>query len=81
MPLRVSHTRALFRNTNYVFSYRWSSLLSQMAYSDTLIPQMMYFRTCASPEGINKTAWGIKLLLTAVLAGLVDCIVCVTYSR
>ena len=54
-----------------VLDDRWPGLLSQMAFYRCCQTTRMNF---SALRGINRTGWGTKLLLTAVLAHPVDCI-------
>ena len=49
---------------------RWPGLLSQTTFYRCCQTTRMHF---SALWGINRTAWGTKLLLTAVLAHPVDC--------
>ena len=69
LPVRESCTHALPRNTKYVLDHRWPGLLLQMAFYRCCQTTRVHFMAL---EGINRTAWGTRLLLTAVLASLVD---------
>ena len=66
LSVRENYIHALFRNTKcltidgQVRFYRWP-------FADTVEPQGCIF-------GINRTAWGTKLLLKVVLSSPVDCI-------
>ena len=54
-----------------VLDHRWPGLLSQTAFCQCFRTTRMHF---SALRGINRTAWGTKLLLMAVLAYSVDCI-------
>ena len=49
---------------------RWPGLLSQTAFYRCFKTMMMHFSTLS---GINRTAWGTRLLLMTVSAHPVDC--------
>ena len=75
LSVRKSYTHALPKNTKNLTMHRWPGLLSQMVFTDG------FYRCCKTTRmhffalrGINRTAWGTNLLLTAVLAHPVDCI-------
>ena len=53
-----------------VLDDRWPGLLSQTAFNQCCKTTRMHF---SALRGINRTAWGTKLLLTAVLAPHLDC--------
>ena len=53
-----------------VLDDRWPGLLSQTTFYRCCETKRMHF---SALRGINKTAWGNRLLLTAVLAHPVDC--------
>ena len=69
LPVRESCTHTLPRNTKYLIIRRWPGLLLQMAFYRSCQTTRVHFMAL---EGINRTAWGTRLLLTAVLASLVD---------
>ena len=52
-----------------VLDHRWPGLLLQTAFYRCCQTTRVHFMAL---EGINRTAWGTRLLLTAVLASLVD---------
>ena len=52
---------------------RWPGLLLQAAFFDALKPQGYILWPMWPLKGINKTAWGAKLILTADLAFSVSC--------
>ena len=54
-----------------IADHRWPSLLLQMAFYRCCETTRVHFKVLGR---VNRTAWGTKLLLTAVLASLVDCI-------
>ena len=64
LPIRESCTHALPRSTKYLI----------------IVGQVCFYRRCCQTtrvhfialEGINRTAWGTRLLLTPVLASFVD---------
>ena len=60
LPVRECCTHAL---------HRWPGLLLQTAFYRCCQTTRVHFMAL---EGINRTAWGTRLLLTAVLASLVD---------
>ena len=71
-PVDESHTHALSRNTKHlrldgqVCFFRW-------LFSDTVKPRGYILWPVWPLRGINKTAWGAKLILTAGLAYPVSC--------
>ena len=69
LPVRES---SLMHYPKYqVLYHRWPGLLLQMAFCRSCLTKRMNFLAL---RGINRTAWGTKLLLTAILAHPVDCI-------
>ena len=67
LPVDESHTHALFRDTNHL------RLDGQVCFYRRLFSDAVKPRGCLSwplwpLRGINKTAWGAKLILTAGLA-------------
>ena len=72
LPVDESHTHALSRDTKHlrlggqVYFFRW-------LFSDALKPRGCISWPVWLLRGINKTAWGPKLILTAGLAYLVSC--------
>ena len=54
-----------------IADHRWPSLLLQAAFYRCCETMRLHFMVLGR---VNRTAWGTKLLLTAVLASLVDCI-------
>ena len=72
LPVLEGHTRALSRDTK-AFETRWPGLLLQAAFSDAVKPQGYISWPVWPMMGINKPAWGAKLILTADLAYLVSC--------
>ena len=68
LPVRESCTHALSRNTQ-VLDHRWPGLLLQTAFYRCCQTTRVHF---VALKGLNRTAWGTRLLLTAVLASLVD---------
>ena len=54
-----------------LLDHRWPSLLLQTAFYRCCETTRVHFKVLGH---VNRTAWGTKLLLTAVLASLVDCI-------
>ena len=70
LSVRESYTHALPRNTKYLTTDGHAGLLSQTAFYRCCQTTRMHF---SALRGINRTEWGTKLLLTAVLAHPVDC--------
>ena len=68
LPVRESCTHALPRKQK-VLDHRWPGLLLQTAFYRCCQTTRVHFMAL---EGINRTAWGTRLLLTVVLASLVD---------
>ena len=72
LPVDESHTHALSRDTKHlrldgqVCFFRW-------LFSDAVKPQGCISWPVWPLSGINKTAWGAKLILTAGLAYPVSC--------
>ena len=66
LPVQERYIHALSRNTNCL-----PSLLLQTAFYRCCETTRVHFMVLGR---INRTAWGTKLLLTAVLASLLDCI-------
>ena len=72
LPVDESHTHALFRDTKHlrldgwVCFYRW-------LFSDAVKPRGCLSWPLWPLMGIDKTAWGAKLILTAGLAYPVSC--------
>ena len=69
LPVQERYIHALFRNTNCL------TIDGQVCFYTA------FYRCCETTRvhfkvlgHVNRTAWGTKLLLTAVLASLVDCI-------
>ena len=60
-----SHTHALSKETMQALETRWPVLLLQVAFSDAMKPPGCISWPLWSLRGINKTAWGAKLILTA----------------
>ena len=69
LPVRESCTHALYTQKHQVLDHRWPGLLLQTAFYRCCQTTKVHF---IALEGINRTAWGTRLLLTAVLASLVD---------
>ena len=69
LSLRESYTHALYQK-HQVLDDRWPGLLSQTAFYQCCQTTIIHFLAL---RGINRTAWGTKLLLTAVLAHPMDC--------
>ena len=72
LPVDESHTHALFRDTKHL------RLDGQVCFFRRLFSNAVKPRGCISwpvwpLSGINKTAWGAKLILTAGLAYPVSC--------
>ena len=67
--VRESCTHALPMQKHQVLYYRWPGLLLQTAFYQCCQTTRVHFMAL---EGINRTAWGTRLLLTAVLASLLD---------
>ena len=72
LPVGESHTHALSRDTKHL------RLDCQVCFFRRLFSNAVKPRGCISwpvlpPRGINKTAWGAKLILTAGLAYPVSC--------
>ena len=72
LPVDESHTHALSRNTKHL------RLDGQVCFFRQLFSDAVKPRGCISwpvwpLRGINKTAWGAKLILTAGLANPVSC--------
>ena len=73
LPVDESHTHALSRDTKHLIETRWPGLLSQVAFSDAVKPRGCISWPVWPLRGINKTAWGANLILTAGLAHPVSC--------
>ena len=52
---------------HHALETRWPGLLLQAAFLRCCKMTRVHFMACVAPEGINKTAWGAKLILTADL--------------
>ena len=72
LPVDKSHTHALYRDTkhlrldNHVYFFR-------RLFSDAVKPRGCISWPVWPLRGINKTAWGATLILTADLAFIVNC--------
>ena len=69
LPVHESCTHACTTQKHQVLDHRWPGLLLQTAFYRCCQTTRVHFMAL---EGINRTAWGTRLLLTAVLASLVD---------
>ena len=68
LSISERYTHALPRNTKYL------AIDGQVCFYRRLFADAVKPRRCISWSwGVNRTAWGTKLLLTAVWASLVDC--------
>ena len=67
------YIHALSRNTTKLLNHRWQSLFLQTAFYRCCETTRVHFMVLGR-RGVNRTARGTRLLLTAVLASLVDCI-------
>ena len=68
LPVDKSHTHALAIQRHQALKTRWLDLLIQAAFSDAVKPGEGAFHILWPLRGINKIAWGAKLILTADLA-------------
>ena len=70
LPVDESHTHALSRDRHQALETRWPGLLFQV---DAVKPRGCISWPVWPLRGINKTAWGAKLILTAGLVYIVSC--------
>ena len=70
LPVRDRHTHALSRNTKYQ-TIDCQVCFYRLAFCWCCETTRVHFMVLGC---VNRTAWGTKLLLTAVWASLVDCI-------
>ena len=68
---RKSHSCSIQKHQ--ALETRWPGLLFQAAFFRRCKTTRVHFMTCVALRGINKTAWGAKLILTAGLAYPVNC--------
>ena len=71
LPVRDRHTHALYIQKHQALDNRLPGLLLQTAFCRCCETTRVHFMVLGC---VNRTAWGTKLLLTAVWASLVDCI-------
>ena len=72
LPVDESHTHALFRDTKHL-RLDGRVCFYRRLFSDTVKPRGCLSWPLWPLRGINKTAWGAKLILTAGLAYPVSC--------
>ena len=72
LPVDESHTHALFRDTKH-FRLDGRVCFYRRLFSNTVKPQGCLSWPLWPLRGINKTAWGAKLILMAGLAYPVSC--------
>ena len=72
LPVDKSHTHALFRDTKHLRLDGRVCFYRQL-FSDAVKPRGWLSWPLWPLRGINKTAWGAKLILTAGLAYPVSC--------
>ena len=70
LSVRESYTHALPRNTRYL-TIDGQVCFHRQLFTDAVKPRGCISQPCL--RGINRTAWGTRLLLTAVLAHPVYC--------
>ena len=72
LPVDKSHTHALFRDTKFL-RLDGQVCFYRRHFSDAVKPQGCLSWPLWPLRGINKTAWGAKLILTAELVYPVSC--------
>ena len=72
LPVDESHTHALFRDTKHL-RLDGQVCFYRRLFSDTVKPRGYLSWPLWSLRGINKTAWGAKLILTSDLAYPLSC--------
>ena len=70
LSISERYTHALPRKTKYLAIRRWPGLLLQTGFCRCCKTTKVHLMVLGR---VNRTAWGTKLLLTAVWASLVDC--------
>ena len=73
LPVNESHTHALSRDTKHFLRLDGQVCFYRWLFCNTVKPHGCISWPVWSPRGINKTAQGVKLILTADLAYPVRC--------